>query len=370
MAQTYLQLVNDTLSQLNEVPLTSTTFTAARGPQAAAKRAVADAITDIYNAEREWPFNIVSTTQTLTPGVQTYDLPAGYTSIDWDSFFLNTAELLTNGNFTTNINGWTAYVTGTGSAAWNAGGSGNGCARLNAGAAGTAAIEQEIPTISGNTYRLIIRTFYNDVTLTIGTTSGGTDLYSGALTFTNTGGGQFYDVSFSTAGASAFIRFTTTENANSDIDLVNAFDIQPPINLYYMQYDEWRRYYKLTDDRMTPLAYSRPQRVFATNDSKFGVTYKPDKAYVVSYDYWQAPAQLSLYTDTSNIPDRYEPIVIDGALYYMYMFRDNMEQAGVAKKAFDKGIAQMRTDLINKSTKMMTTMYMPPRVRNQGLSYY
>ena len=369
MPSTYLELVNSLLVPLNEVSLTSTTFATAIGPQANAKDAINDAIFDIINSEREWPFTIVETTQTLTPGVQTYQLPATYKTVDWKSFYLFTPDIVTNGSFTANINNWTNYSTGTGAVAWNTGSASTGCARFTAGASGVAAIEQQVAVMKGIVYRVFVRTFLGSLNISIGSTSGGSDYYSGTLTFDNVGGGQFFEVQFNPGGATAFIRFSTTEDITVDLDYVSAFDQTAPVPLMYMEYNQWRERFRQNDMRMTPTSYTKPTWVFATQNDKFGVSTIPDKSYSVAYNYWSAPQPLVAYNDTSVIPERYESVIIDGGMYYMYMFRDNIEQASKLERRFTDGIDDMSTDLINKNRMMTTGNYMPTRYKGSGLIF-
>ena len=56
-----------------------------------------------------------------------------------------------------------------------------------------------------------------------------------------------------------------------------------------------------------------------------------------------------------TVPDAFKHVVIDGALYHCYMFRDNLQQASVTKAKFDEGIDRMRTLLINRFTDVRDT---------------
>ena len=56
MATTFLQLTNELLRELNEVVLTSSTFSGAVGIQAHAKDCINRAYLDIVNEEPQWPF--------------------------------------------------------------------------------------------------------------------------------------------------------------------------------------------------------------------------------------------------------------------------------------------------------------------------
>ena len=56
MANTYLELTNEILRELNEVPLTSTNFSSAAGFQQFVKDSINKAIYDIANEEPQLPF--------------------------------------------------------------------------------------------------------------------------------------------------------------------------------------------------------------------------------------------------------------------------------------------------------------------------
>ena len=57
---------------------------------------------------------------------------------------------------------------------------------------------------------------------------------------------------------------------------------------------------------------------------------------------------LSAPTDLTRVPDTYDHVLIDGALYQVYLFRDNTEAAGVSLTLFQQGIKEMQSILINK----------------------
>lgn len=109
MAATYLELTNELLRELNEVTLTSSSFSGALGIQAHVKDCVNRAYLDIVNEEAQWPFLAVSASGTLDPmygnvsvdtelGVRWYllkqdstDGTTDYSFIDWDNFYITTA---------------------------------------------------------------------------------------------------------------------------------------------------------------------------------------------------------------------------------------------------------------------------------------
>ncbi len=108
MATTYLELTNEILRELNEVPLTSQLFNEARGIQVHVKNSINRAYMDIVNAEPQWPFLSVAASGDVDPmygnvavstvaGQRWYNLKADstnikddYGSIDWDNFYITT----------------------------------------------------------------------------------------------------------------------------------------------------------------------------------------------------------------------------------------------------------------------------------------
>jgi hypothetical protein len=92
--------------------------------------------------------------------------------------------------------------------------------------------------------------------------------------------------------------------------------------------------------------------VFRTQNGEWGVVPMPDKAYQVDFEYFMDPVDLALATDVPTIPERFRHVIIDGAMYYAYMFRDNIEMASVSQRKFDEGIKQMRTVNVNENVYM------------------
>ena len=90
MATTYITLVNDLLRRLNEVTLNTSGegFSTAKNVQAIAKDAINNSIREILQDGHQFPFLKTTTTQTLTAGTGTYDLPTDMASVDWDTFYL------------------------------------------------------------------------------------------------------------------------------------------------------------------------------------------------------------------------------------------------------------------------------------------
>lgn len=89
---TYLAITNELLRRLNEVTIAQDDFPNVRNIQALAKDAVNASIRGILQSAQEWPFTLVTYTETLVDGTQEYDFPADMSSVDWDSFYLKQLE--------------------------------------------------------------------------------------------------------------------------------------------------------------------------------------------------------------------------------------------------------------------------------------
>ena len=93
---------------------------------------------------------------------------------------------------------------------------------------------------------------------------------------------------------------------------------------------------------------SAPRYIARTPNEEFAVVPMPNAEYTIEYEYYMEPVDLSLATDIPTIPERFRHIIVDGAMYYTYMFRDNIEMANLSQSKFDDGIKNMRTLLVNE----------------------
>ena len=108
MSTSYLDLTNELLRELNEVPLDSSSFATAVGVQGHVKDSINKAYFDIINQEPQWPFLSAGESGEVDPmygnvyietviGQRYYELKPSsdsikddYGSIDWDNFYLTT----------------------------------------------------------------------------------------------------------------------------------------------------------------------------------------------------------------------------------------------------------------------------------------
>ena len=122
-----------------------------------------------------------------------------------------------------------------------------------------------------------------------------------------------------------------------------------------ISYEDYIRHYRDRDEALDDPDFNIPRFVYRTQDNNWGVSPPPDKPYTVEFEYFRQPTTMVMATDTTTLPEQYESIIEDGAMYYLYMFRENTEAAQLAKAKFDDGIKQMRTVLINRDVNVTST---------------
>jgi len=130
-----------------------------------------------------------------------------------------------------------------------------------------------------------------------------------------------------------------------------------PSFLPTISFEEYTQRYRGLDDQAdSGSGISAPQRIYQTYESKFGVTPVPDNSYEIEYVYWKFPADLVLFNDTCLIPDRFNHVLIDGAMMYMMRFRSNDQSAAIHQQNFDNGIRSMRRILMDDPLDIRSTV--------------
>ena len=309
MALTFLTLTNSVITRMNEVVLTSSSFSNARGIQIQCKNAVNEAIRYINQREFGYPFNHATETKTLTPGVVRYSVPTSTKYIDY-----NTARIKKN----LNVNA-----------------SGNNLSKLNYNEYITKEYANQEDEISSTTLNGSHSSSVTTLTLTstTGFDSSGTVFIGGEqVTYTGISGN---DITGCTRGANS----TTAETHASGVTVT--------------QFDRG----------------GVPQYIVRTLDNNYLLYPFPDKQYTLTFDYFTFPSDLSAHGDTTTIPDRFAPVIVDGATAYVYQYRGELNQYQLNFERFNQGIKNMQTLVINKydyirSTKIdMPTDYSNPVLR-------
>ena len=352
MATTYLTLTNRVLRELNEVEMTSTTFSSSRGIQTAAKDFINKAIHDIYNEGAELPLLHTTTTQALTTGDGEYAFPNDMRRVDFESFFLKPTELITNGEFTSNITGWT---TGDGSPSYTS--SGNGRLNLN-----DAAAYQSISTVKNKTYKIQVRVLSPNssssaLIVRVGTSAGGTQNLNTTIDVTNFGEGNILDTTFTATAKTSYV-YVEASSVQLDVDYirVSRSDIAPS-KLSHITYDTYLQSNKPSDDVNSSSAYGKPTKVIKKPDySSFILSPIPGEGeYTISYDYYTTHTDLSTHGDNMGLPDRFSSLIIDRAKYYVYMLRSDPQHAQLADRDYQRKLKLLKVDYGTHSADYMRT---------------
>ena len=294
MAETYLTITNKVIARLNEVALTSTTFSSARGIQVQCQNAVNESIRFINQREFNYPFNHATATQTLTAGVVRYSLPTSTKTVDYNTFRIVKDSDLGNSGYKLNLLDYNDYINRV----------------INQ--------EDEINTTTTSTTHTDSVTTIT-VASTTGFDSAGT-IVIGNETITYTG---VTSTTFTgcTRGASS----TTAASIASGVTVA--------------QFDRG----------------GVPEFVVRTPDNNYLLYPFPNKAYAIKFDYYTFPDDLSAHGDTTTIPDRFAPVIIDGATAFVYQYRGETQQYQLNFGRFEQGIKNMQTLLVNKFSYLRST---------------
>ena len=303
MANSFLTYTNDALAKLNEVQLTSTDFSDARGIQIQVKNAVNQAVRYINQREFGWPFNAAAASKTLTAGVVKYALPSNTKYVDYGTFRIRKSETFGNAARHLAYLDYKEYLD--------------------------LHIKQEDDTV---TTTLSSGIDDDDTTIPVTSASsfdstGTIIINSENITYTGTTSTTF-------TGATRGAESTTAASHDSG-DTVAQID-----------------------------AGGIPTHVFRHPDNTYGLWPFPNRAYTLSFDYYTHPsADLSDHDDTTSIPDRFGYIITDGAIAYAYLYRSEVPLYERSFALFNEGIKHMQTLLINRHDYIRST-YIPRSINS------
>ena len=275
MASTYLALVNNVLRDVNEVELTSSSFGSSRGIQTSIKDFVNRAISDIINAELNWPFTRAEGTLDLISGKQLYAFSTVSSSlkyVDYDTVFLQPKDYITNGDYeidgSASITSWTT-VSGTPVASSKFG---------NTLKLTSASATQEISDlIVGKSYEVIIKLTGATITATIGTSSGGSETKSQTITISNTNESSYTSFTFTATAVTHFITLTEASGSNAFIGFISLTeDDTNPKKLNYITYEEWNDNFREKDSASSVDKLGVPDFVYTSYNDEIGFSPIPD----------------------------------------------------------------------------------------------
>ena len=125
------------------------------------------------------------------------------------------------------------------------------------------------------------------------------------------------------------------------------------IKLKIMSYEEYLEKYidneYNTDDKGTPT------HIIRTPSREYIIYPNPDKAYELVYEYYTVATDLELHSDVPNLPEEYRYLIIDGAMFYVYQFKGDMQASSVAGQKFSQSLKNLRSLHINRTDYVRDT---------------
>lgn len=351
MASSYLVLVNNVLRDMNEVELTSSTFATSRGVQTTVKDYINRSISDILNSELNWPFTHAEGSVDVIAGKSLYSyasIASTLKYVDYDNMILKPKNYIANGTYevagAASITGWTT-VSGSPAAS-----SKFGNTLLLTSAEATQQVDD---LIVGRSYTVLTQTSGATLTLEIGTSSGGSQTKSSTLTISSGNEVLLTETIFTATATTHFVSFTEAAGSAAFVKLVELSENTTPIQLRYLSYEEYNERYRERDSRPDVDKFGDPEFVYTSYNNEIGLTPIPDTSNrSLTFDYYVSASALSGATDTSIVPERFEPVINARAKYYTYMFRSDTQTAQFALKEYDDGLKRMKVELLNRKDYM------------------
>ena len=152
------------------------------------------------------------------------------------------------------------------------------------------------------------------------------------------------------AGQQEYTFDTTVDHVDWDTFYSISTDSSTGNPLAPVHFDFYVKYMK-NDDIDNPEG-GVPLFVYRTKDNDgFGVSPLPDdRGFTISFSAWAEPTMLVNATDVIAIPDRYYNVLVARVRYYLWLFRENAQQASFALNEFEEGLKKMHRDLVEKQS--------------------
>jgi len=119
------------------------------------------------------------------------------------------------------------------------------------------------------------------------------------------------------------------------------------IKLKVLSYEEYLD--KHVDTEYNSSSTGTPRYIVRAPSRELLVVPTPDKDYELIYEYYTMGFDLELHSDVPNLPEQYRYVIVDGAMYYVYQFRGDMQASQLAMQKFTQGIKHLRSININRT---------------------
>ncbi len=170
-----------------------------------------------------------------------------------------------------------------------------------------------------------------------------------------TKGVQWYDTQYLTDSNRLVIDWNTFLITDKDITSEDPLVIDSEAEiakvLPMITYDTWIREHRERDfsvkNQATPFA------VIRHSTEKFGFTAVPDKDYWVEFNVSDSVTRFTDATQEIPVPEEFITVLVARIKYYLWLFRENHEQANFSLGEYRESLTDMkRTLLSNKQERM------------------
>lgn len=125
--------------------------------------------------------------------------------------------------------------------------------------------------------------------------------------------------------------------------------------LHVLDYEEYLDKYVDNEYNDSESIRGVPELISRTPNNEFALHPSPNKEYTLVYEYFLSTFDLDKASDVPSIPEQYRYVIIDGAMYYTYLFRGDVQSANLTLAKFEEGIKNMRKLHINRTEYVRDT---------------
>lgn len=125
--------------------------------------------------------------------------------------------------------------------------------------------------------------------------------------------------------------------------------------LKVLNYEEYIDKYVDYEYNSSQSVQSVPRYVVRAPSRELLFVPAPNAAYEVVYEYYSNGVDMVKGTDVPVIPEQYRHVIVDGAMYYAYVFRSDLQAAQLSQSKFSDGVKNMRSLNINRTEYLRDT---------------
>ena len=126
-------------------------------------------------------------------------------------------------------------------------------------------------------------------------------------------------------------------------------------NLLVLNYEEYLDKYIDLEYNSSTLVRGIPKFVARSPSNELIFVPSPDKAYEVVYEYYSKGFDLTLPDDVPTLPEEYRHVIVEGSMYYVYLFQGDVNGAQLSLQKFEQGIKNLRSLFINRTEYLKDT---------------